>query len=250
MEPLVGDRTAPELHGESGAVCLLRRQCMVEREESSARSPDGRDAVPAWVRSLAMPLWVTDSTGNVSFLNARAETLFGRTFAEVAGQSCDVAIGAQTPDGTPGCPHCRHYYEKHEPAEIEPARMQVPIKTGRPVEVSVVGIEVDGPGGPLLVHCVVNDARERRLRRFLSGLMLRRSAPADANVARGWDLTPREREVLSLVADGLSMHEIAAKLNVSYATVRNHMQHVFAKLGVHSILEAVAVWVMEDEGGS
>ena len=54
-------------------------------------------------------------------------------------------------------------------------------------------------------------------------------------------LTSREREVLQLLAEGLDGTLIAEKLFVSPATVRNHVQHILTKLGVHSRLEAVSV---------
>jgi DNA-binding NarL/FixJ family response regulator len=52
-------------------------------------------------------------------------------------------------------------------------------------------------------------------------------------------LTPREREVLVLLAEGLSDKEIAERLYVGSGTVRNHVVSVFAKLGVHSRLQAL-----------
>jgi two-component system, NarL family, response regulator DevR len=56
----------------------------------------------------------------------------------------------------------------------------------------------------------------------------------------GTDLTPREREVLELLALGLSNQAIAERLVLSVHTVRHHVQNVLAKLGAHSKLEAVA----------
>ncbi|MDK1038743.1 MAG: LuxR C-terminal-related transcriptional regulator [Actinomycetota bacterium] len=53
-------------------------------------------------------------------------------------------------------------------------------------------------------------------------------------------LTPREREVLQLLTEGLDGARIAKRLFLSQATVRNHIQHILAKLGVHSRVEAVA----------
>ncbi len=52
-------------------------------------------------------------------------------------------------------------------------------------------------------------------------------------------LTPREKEVLRLMAEGTSSRDIAGKLGISYTTVRTHIRSLGSKLGVHSKLEAV-----------
>ena len=61
----------------------------------------------------------------------------------------------------------------------------------------------------------------------------------------GADLTPREIEVLKLLATGASNQQIAEELVLSLHTVRNHVQNVIGKLGTHSKLEAVATAVRE-----
>ena len=53
------------------------------------------------------------------------------------------------------------------------------------------------------------------------------------------ELTPREREVLEALADGLDGKEIAQRLNISLPTERNHMASILAKLRVHSRLQAL-----------
>jgi DNA-binding NarL/FixJ family response regulator len=45
----------------------------------------------------------------------------------------------------------------------------------------------------------------------------------------------------------MTQQQIADHLVVSYATIRNHVQHILVKLGVHSILEAIAVALVEEE---
>jgi two-component system, NarL family, nitrate/nitrite response regulator NarL len=54
-------------------------------------------------------------------------------------------------------------------------------------------------------------------------------------------LTPREREVLELLIDGLHQVEIAERLVITPRTVAKHVEHILAKLGVHTRAQAVAV---------
>ena len=61
-------------------------------------------------------------------------------------------------------------------------------------------------------------------------------------------LSPREREILGLVASGMTNREIAAVLFIAPGTVRKHLDNVYAKLGVRSRAQAVAVTV--DRGQS
>ena len=67
----------------------------------------------------------------------------------------------------------------------------------------------------------------------------------------GTELTDREREILDLLAKGLSNADIAGELTISVHTVRNHVANLSAKLGAHSKLEVLAIAVRRGlvEGG-
>jgi DNA-binding NarL/FixJ family response regulator len=79
-------------------------------------------------------------------------------------------------------------------------------------------------------------ARVRRLVRQTASL-----APSLAS-----KLTPRELEVLRLLANGLGQDEIARQLFISRKTVATHIEHVLQKLGVRTRAQAVAMAYRED----
>ena len=51
----------------------------------------------------------------------------------------------------------------------------------------------------------------------------------------GQPLSPREREVLQLIAEGMSSKEIAGRLRISEATVKTHRNHIMEKIGTHDL---------------
>jgi DNA-binding NarL/FixJ family response regulator len=79
-------------------------------------------------------------------------------------------------------------------------------------------------------------ARVRRL--------VRHTTPMAASLAS--KLTPRELEVLRMLADGLGQDEIARVLFISPKTVSTHIEHVLQKLGVRTRAQAVALAYRED----
>ncbi len=64
---------------------------------------------------------------------------------------------------------------------------------------------------------------------------------ASQGPAPGHDLTPREREVLVLLVEGLNNPEISEKLCISLGTTRSHVSNILSKLGVSNRGEAIAV---------
>ena len=64
--------------------------------------------------------------------------------------------------------------------------------------------------------------------------------PVKQRISNEYNLTPREKEVLTEIVNGLSYKMIADRLNISYETVRSHIKKIYEKLHVASLTEAVA----------
>lgn len=75
----------------------------------------------------------------------------------------------------------------------------------------------------------------------LAALRQGRTAPQPTRPAH--DLSSRQVEIMDLVAEGRSNAEIARDLFLAEKTVKNHINHIFARLGVRTRAEAVALWL-------
>lgn len=73
----------------------------------------------------------------------------------------------------------------------------------------------------------------------VSRVALSDGAHPDARPSGGRALTPRQREVLQLIAEGLANKQIAAKLGISVKTVESHRARLMRRLGVSSVAELV-----------
>jgi DNA-binding NarL/FixJ family response regulator len=120
------------------------------------------------------------------------------------------------------------------------------------LEAGAAGYLVKSAGGADLISAVRRAAEGEILvppHRLAALLTLRRER---AERSRRLDsLTPREREILSLMAEGMDNRQVAERLHVSYATVRSHVRHLLGKLGARSKLEAVvraADWGVPERG--
>jgi pimeloyl-ACP methyl ester carboxylesterase/DNA-binding CsgD family transcriptional regulator len=113
----------------------------------------------------------------------------------------------------------------------------VPIAEGHILAAGIPGaqfIELDSRNHVLLEH---EPAWERFCSEVLE-FMGRRSLTHDQEAVFG-SLSPREREVLALITEGLGNAQIAQRLSISEKTVRNHVTNLFDKLGVWTRAQAI-----------
>lgn len=103
------------------------------------------------------------------------------------------------------------------------------LKRARPEElIAAVHTIADG-------ECLLSPSVTRRVIERLA----QQPAPDLSHNASLTGLTPREREVLDLIARGLSNREIAAALTIEESTIRTHVKRVLAKLGLRDRIQAV-----------
>ena len=67
----------------------------------------------------------------------------------------------------------------------------------------------------------------------------------DSRTTRHKNFSPRQSQILLLMAEGFSDKEIARAIGVAYPTVRTHIDRVFRGYGVRNRTEAVVVWLSE-----
>jgi len=171
------------------------------------------------------------SGGRVVLWNRAAERILGWTAKEVLGRSCcEVRLCYQ------GC-HVMSLVEQGE--AVQHFEMQTRAKTGKPVwlDISILEAPAANGGRSMTVH-LFRDVTATKALLDLVGKQLDPLSTLNGDEVPL--LTKRELEILRLMAAGANTKVLAERLHVSPATIRNHAQNIFAKLGVHSRLEAVA----------
>lgn len=171
------------------------------------------------VDSLAVPASLHDVEGRFLHMNSAAERALGSASAELVG---------------------RHFTE---PVPV-PARGNVEaqfrraVEGGEPADFETVFVDASGQlRGVRAQHLPLRDGDA------IVGVLIlafdvhqpRPSITLDPHPR----LTPRQLEILRLIAAGLSTAQIANELTLSTETVRNHVRNVFRELNAHTRLEAI-----------
>ena len=194
-------------------------------EKVLAASPDGA--------------FTTSPDGKIAQWNRAAEKMLGYTAREAVGRSWSGLFVDH--DGNGNGP-CRRGCHVTGPAKAgDPERnfdLQTRTKAGAAIWVNISTLTV--PNGRAGRDVTIHLFHDVTATREIMSLVRERLAVSPAAPESNGALTPRELEILKIVATGLNTKGTAEKLHVSPATVRNHVQNILGKLGAHSRLEAVA----------
>lgn len=196
-------------------------------------------------------VFAVDAKQRIIFWDPGCEELFDRTSQWVLGRPCHEVICGK--NQVSGAAFCSQACRIARLAAGENAPNHFTIETtdgdGEPLKLSVNIILIPSLCKKKwivthLLHRFVNQDVLTAMDSSLRTGKQRTCSSLDASLGKcehsPGRLSPREREVLQLLAEGLSSVFISKRLAISNVTIRNHLQHIQNKLGVHSQVEAVA----------
>jgi DNA-binding CsgD family transcriptional regulator len=165
------------------------------------------------LRDVPLPIWVVDRLGCIRWLNAAASERIG------------ARLGA-------------HFSRFVAADGVADARDLFARKIHGRLDSTVQRMTLNGTAGPVTSVAIRDGDEGIGVITFISAQEERGEARRRRRKPR---LTPRQHQVLELLAHGRSTRQIAEALQISEATVRNHIRHLLSELDVRTRLEAVVV---------
>lgn len=206
---------------------------------------------------------LADEQGTVVLWNKAAERLLGFRADEVLGCPCYEVMRGETLSGQPFCSRsCAVGHRLGCGGGVRNFDIQTHTKAGKAIWLNVSSLPVPSRKKDrfLFVHLFRDIGKQAKVRHLVNELHSVLSAPGERSapgvtpsvapalptdtvpdIPATLPLSQREREILQHLALGERTARIADVLCISPATVRNHVQHICAKLGAHSRLEALAI---------
>jgi PAS domain S-box-containing protein len=178
--------------------------------------------VDLWlVDSLMIPASVHDAEGRFLHMNEAAERAIGQSNAQLLG---------------------RHFTEPVPPEAREnvAAQFRRAVERGEPTDFETVFVDASGQLRGVRAQHLPLRSGDAIVGVLILAFGTRRPPSGLIGLEPQPQLTPRQHEILGLIASGLSTAEIATQLTISPETVRNHLRSIFSELQVHTRLEAMA----------
>lgn len=198
------------------------------------------------VEAIADAAFAVDVTGRISAWNNAATELFGLAAAEAVGVKCHQTLQCSDDSGVVCSEQCVLDYAGQGTLSRANFDLRVQTKNGKLwCNLSTLNAS-DALGARHTIYIVRPREMRKRLEQALTEFVRTQarnvtngaqvlSSPTAINVP----LTSREIEVLKNLAKGHSTRAIANELNISSATVNNHIRHILTKLNAHTRLEAI-----------
>ena len=185
-------------------------------------------------------MFAVDDAGRISAWNSAAVELFGRSEREVLAVLCHDILQCSNDNEMFGAEHCviTRVAREHVPLANFDLRLQT--KGGKQwCNLSALIASDPASGAQQTLYIVRPREMRKRLEQAFGEFVRTYSRNGSTSAAVEVRLTTREIEVLRSLAKGHSTRTIANQLNISSATVNNHIKHILTKLDVHTRLEAI-----------
>jgi PAS domain S-box-containing protein len=194
--------------------------------------------------------FVTDENLRIEYWNESAEEILNFDMGDVADQFCYRVLQGRDEEKRLICKaHCQVAASILQAEPVSNYDIRVRTKQGdwRWVNMSVYPYTMGEHGDKYVIVHLFRDVDqkkedERFFRRLVEVARKYHDIPSETETKSETSLdllTPREREVLTLLAKGHGTRDIGQLLSISPNTVRNHIQNILRKLQVHTRLEAV-----------
>jgi PAS domain S-box-containing protein len=204
------------------------------------------DELLAILARTADGVFALDQAERVVFWSAAAERITGYRADEVLGRPCYEIFGSEQ---RAGCHHCQP-----DCPVIRAARNQEPVPTYNvlvrtkadvPILLNIsVIVPLESHESVCTIHLFRDATHQLRYETYVEQILsaaAQLAGPQQTLAQHVSQVTPlfaplsaREKEVLGLLVQGKSAREIAETLGISYVTVRNHLQALLRKFGVHT----------------
>ena len=202
--------------------------------------------------------FIINEQHQIIFWNQAAQRILGYTADEATSHLCYQILGGRDEQGNTLCQrYCQVATSALRGDTLPNIDVYTHTQNGEGIWINVTTFALppgDEESGHIIVHLFRDATQKKSNERFVEEILtatkeLRHNhrqpglmtAPVEFPSAPSFDaLTPRERQVLVLLAQGLNTDEMANVLHISPATTRNHIQNILGKLSVHSRLEAAA----------
>jgi PAS domain S-box-containing protein len=171
--------------------------------------------LPAALAEVPIPTYVLNPQGEIRWMNAAAVEAFGdrrgEHYSSVAAPETESVV--------------REQFARKIRGDVRATSYEAVLigRDGRRFVADIDSVRLEDQGVLMGTFGIVEVVR-----------------PLDEEAAKAVGLTPRQLEVLQLLAGGCSTDRIASRLHVSRETARNHIKSVLRALHAHSRLEAVA----------
>ena len=173
------------------------------------------------VDSLVVPVSIHDVDGRFVHANPAAERAAGFSNAYLLGR------------------HFTELVRTEERAGVE-RQFRRAVEQGEPTDFETAFVDAGGHlRGVRAQHLPLRDG-DTVIGVFILAFEVRRPPSEPVRLNPDPRLTPRQREILGLIASGLSTAEVARQLTLSPETVRNHLRHASRELRAHTRVEAIA----------